>query len=147
MPVTEDGTIAGARSQRARGTVGRPLAGGGDIVVLRTGDGMRVAWTGPDGERRSWVVRSATTLGEIQLAQPLGGRLVVVARAYTDDAAEFVVLILDDRGLARTFSVTAAEWAEAAPLGRFELVGSSLYRLGSTPKGAFVDRYDLEVRR
>jgi hypothetical protein len=43
--------------------------------------------------------------------------------------------------------VEPSEWAESAPLARFRLAGSSLYQLGSTPAGAFVDRYDLEVTR
>ena len=39
----------------------------------------------------------------------------------------------------------AAEWAQSMPLSRFRLVGSSLYELGTTEQGAFVDRYDLGV--
>jgi hypothetical protein len=45
----------------------------------------------------------------------------------------------------KQFSVPGADWAEAAPLTRFRLAGNSLYRLGSTPAGMFVDRYDLGV--
>jgi hypothetical protein len=45
------------------------------------------------------------------------------------------------------FAVESREWAESAPLARFRLAGSSLYRLGSTPAGLFVDRFDLEVLR
>jgi len=43
--------------------------------------------------------------------------------------------------------VESLEWAESAPLARFRLVGSSLYRLGSTRAGLFVDRFDAEVSR
>ena len=59
---------------------------------------------------------------------------------------EFVALVLGDKGLVRQISLASADWAETAPLGRFRLVGRSLYQLGSTPTGAFVDRFDLEVR-
>lgn len=114
--------------------------------MLRTGNEIRIAHTGPQGSRRSWVVRSETPLGEVQLAEQFGGRLIVVVRAYTDAEAEFDVIVLDGRGLAGRFSVSAPEWAEAAPLGRFRLAGQSLYRLGSTEKGPFIDRFDLEVR-
>ena len=55
-------------------------------------------------------------------------------------------MILDRKGLADRFTLDAADWAETAPLSRFRLVGKSLYRLGSTPAGVFVDRFDLEVR-
>ena len=58
---------------------------------------------------------------------------------------EFLVLILGRTGLVDRFAVDSADWSETAPLGRFELVGRSLYRLGSTQEGAFVDRFDLEV--
>jgi hypothetical protein len=43
------------------------------------------------------------------------------------------------------FSLPAADWAQSMPLSRFRLVGSSLYELGSTDAGVFVDRYDLGV--
>jgi hypothetical protein len=95
---------------------------------------------------RSWRLTSATPLAEVQLAEPVGQRLVLVVRMYEDDADEFAVLTLDRKGLVGRFTLDSADWAETAPLSRFRLVGRSLYRLGSTPTGAFVDRFDLEVR-
>jgi hypothetical protein len=95
---------------------------------------------------RSWRITSDTSLAEVQLAEPLGQRLVVVVRLYDDRVDEFVVLTLDRQGLVDRFTLDPADWAETAPLSRFKLVGRSLYRLGSTPAGAFVDRFDLEVR-
>lgn len=146
MPMTSAGTIAEPAVQRRNGRVARALPGGGEVVVLRTGDEIRLALTGSRGTRRSWRLRSETPLGEVQLAEPLGSRLVVVTRVYTDTEAEFEVLVLGSHGLVGRFSVSAPEWAEASPLGRFRLVGPSLYRLGSTENGPFVDRFDLEVR-
>jgi hypothetical protein len=72
---------------------------------------------------------------------------VVVVKTYTDERDEYLVLVLDGSGVAERFSIAASQWAESAPLGRFRLVGASLYQLGSTPAGAFVDRFDLEVPR
>ena len=92
---------------------------------------------------RAWRIESSTPIGEVQLAEPLGGRLVVVLRVYDDTHAEFVALVLGSAGVERQFSLEAANWAETAPLGRFRLARGSLYRLGSTPSGMFVDRYDL----
>jgi hypothetical protein len=89
---------------------------------------------------------SPEQLGEVQLAEPLGNRLVVVVRVYDERSDEFRVLVLDRRGLVQQFAVDSADWAETAPLSRFRLMGGSLYQLGSNPSGAFVDRYDLEVR-
>lgn len=145
MPAAHGGAPLSGRGQSVRGTPGRPVAGGGQVVVLRTGGEVRLALVGPNGVQRGWRISSETPLAEVQLAQPLGNRLVVVLRAYTDAQDEFVVLLLDGRGIASRFSVAAADWAEAAPLSRFRLAGSSLYRLGSTPAGMFVDRFDLGV--
>lgn len=146
MPIVAQGSMIGPEAQRENGRVARPLPTGGGVIVLRHGSEIRVALTGPNGVRRSWQLHSDSAMGEVQLAEPLGSRLVVVARAYADNDAEFIVLVLGTRGLVEKFSLNAADWAEAAPLGRFKLVGSSLYRLGSTARGAFVDRFDLEVR-
>ena len=88
---------------------------------------------------------STTQLAELQLAEPMGQRVVVVVRMYDDDVDEFTVLVLDRNGLVDRFTLDSADWAETAPLSRFRLVGTSLYRLGSTTAGAFVDRFDLEV--
>ena len=68
-------------------------------------------------------------------------------KTYTDERAEYVVLVLPQRGTAESFSVEPSEWAESAPLARFRLAGSSLYQLGSTAAGAFVDRFDLKESR
>lgn len=142
---TGGGRLATLAEQRASGRVGRPLPGGGEVVLLRTAGEIRVAVTGPGGARHAWRVTSDTPLAEVQLAEPLGSRLVLVARVYTDARDEFLVLVLGARGVEAKFSVPSSDWAETAPLSRFRLAGSSLYQLGSTSAGPFVDRYDLEV--
>jgi hypothetical protein len=130
------------------GEAGRPLADGTRLVVLRTGIGeLRLARVVGGRVRAAWRILSDTPLGEVQLAQPVGKRLVAVVKAYTDAEDEFLVLIVDDTGIAGRFAVRSAEWAATSPLARFRVVGSSLYHLGSTPDGVFVDRYDLEVTR
>jgi hypothetical protein len=106
---------------------------------------LRLAELAGNAVIRSWRVTSATPLGEVQLAEPSGARLVVVLKTYTDDRAQYIVLVLGRTGLEQRFSVEPAEWAESAPLARFRLARASLYQLGSTPTGAFVDRFDLEV--
>src|SRR5262249_36580643 len=78
--------------------------------------------------------------------EPLGKRLVLVTRVYSDAADEFVVIVLDRDGIAQRFSVDPADWAESAPLGRFRLVNGSLYQLGSSPAGAFFGRLQLEAQ-
>jgi hypothetical protein len=140
------GKILGARSQRSSGRAARRLPDGSEVLVLRQGNEIRLALTSGNGVRRSWRVTSEDPIAEVQLVEPSGHNLVVVARVYDDDQDEFVVLVLGVKGLIRSFSLDSADWAEAAPLSRFRLVGSSLYRLGSTPERVFVDRFDLEVK-
>ena len=146
MPIAFGGSPVGPEIQRRRGRSGRPLRGGGEVIVLRSGNEIRVALTGPAGVRRSWRVMSETALAEVQLAEPAGQHLVLVVRVFTDNEDAFVALVLGNKGLVRKFSLDPADWAETAPLSRFRLVGHSLYQLGSTSAGAFVDRFDLEVR-
>jgi hypothetical protein len=145
MRAAEAGRPLHPREQQRSGRSGRPLPGGGEVAVLRADDELRVALVRGDGVRRSWRITSETPLAEVQLAEPHGDGLVVVLRAYNDAESEFVVLVLDRSGVARRFAVDSADWAETAPLSRFRLAGSSLYRLGSSPQGLFVDRFDLEV--
>jgi hypothetical protein len=145
MPVTGGGTSLTEPVQRQRGRAGRVLGNGEELVVEREGGEARIAEVGARGVRRSWRIQSATELGEVQLAKTLGDKVVVVLRAYTDTRDEFEVLVLGDQGVVKRFSVDSTAWAETAPLARFRLRGSSLYELGSTPAGVFVDRYDLEV--
>lgn len=145
MPVMSAGKPVAPEIQRRRGRAGRPLRGGGEIVVLRVDNEVRVAVVGSSEVRRSWRIASETALAEVQLADVLGDRVVLVVRVYEDAADEFVALVLDEDGLRSRVSLEAADWAETTPLGRFRLVSGSLYQLGSTPAGAFVDRFDLEV--
>ena len=147
MPVADNGAGLSAPSQRRRGRSGRAFANGKELVVERVDNEARIAQFGPRGARRSWRISSATPLGEVQLAEPLGDKVVVVLRVYTDDAGR-----IRGAGAGRTR-------AGKAILGRLRPPGprrhrsrasglhaSALYELGSTPAGVFVDRYDLEVR-
>jgi hypothetical protein len=145
--VTNGGNALTPEAQSLSGRSGRPFGGDREVVVLRTGNEIRVALIGPGSRRRSWRVTSPTPLAEVQLAEPIADRVVVVARTYTDQASAFLVLVLGSKGIERQFSLDPADWAETAPLSRFRLRGSSLYRLGSTADGLFVDRFDLEVNR
>jgi hypothetical protein len=147
-PLADHGRALDRGAQAAHGQTGRPLAHGRELVVERRGSAeIRLAEVAGDAVVRGWRIVASTPLGEVQLAEPFGSRIVVVVKTYDDERSEDLVLVLDRDGLVQRFSVEPHEWAEAAPLARFRLGGSSLYQLGSEPAGAFVDRYDLEVQR
>jgi hypothetical protein len=148
LPVAEHGAALSRPAQAERGRPGRPLANGRELVVEHVGASeLRLAELERNTIGRSWRITSATALGEVQLAEPNGNRIVVVTKAYTDDRSEYVVLVLDRYGIVNSFAVESLDWAESAPLARFRLVGSSLYRLGSSRAGLFVDRFEVEVSR
>jgi hypothetical protein len=147
LPVARGRAALDGAAQSNDGTAARPLQDGRDVTISHRGDELRLSLGGPGSTRRSWVVRSATQLGEVQLAEPHGSRLVAVVRTYTDDRDEFLVLVLGPRGLEERFAVSSDDWAETAPLSRFRFAGGALYRLGSTPAGTHVDRFALEVTR
>jgi hypothetical protein len=143
MAVSKRGAPVGPSEQRRNGRVGRPLRSGSEVVVLRRQQDVLVAIVSSRGVERSWRVTSDSPLAEVQLAEPIGQRFVLVVRVYSNLASEFVVLVLDRRGVERTFSTPTDEWAEATPLGRFRMAGDRLYRLGSDAQGAFITSYDL----
>jgi hypothetical protein len=146
FPLAEDGRALSRSAQAARGRPGQPVASGREVVVERIGaNELRLAEVAGNALVRAWRITSETPLGEVQLAEPLAARLAVVIKTYTDEQAEYVVLLLGRAGVVQQLALRPEEWAEAAPLGRFRLSGSSLYQLGSTPTRAFVDRIDLQV--
>jgi hypothetical protein len=146
LPIMVSGTPATPGEQATRGRAGRRFRGGVEVVVFRHENEVRVALVSGTTVIRSWRLTSDSPLAEVQLAEPVGQRLVLVVRAHDGARDEFAVLVLGRSGLVDHFAVGTADWAETAPLGRFRLVGHSLYRLGSTAAAAFVDRFDLEVR-
>jgi hypothetical protein len=121
----------------------RPARGGVEVVVHGTQDEARFALVRGDRVLRAWRVTSDTTLGEIQLAEPFRGGMLVVLRVWTETKSEFVALVLSPAGLSASFSIDASEWAESAALGRFRLEGETLYQLRSTPSAAEIVTFDL----
>jgi len=141
MPVAEDGAPL-TRNEQKRGA---HTANHG-LIVDRVGEGeLLLAEVRGNAPVRGWRITSETPLGEVQLAEPHGNGAVVVTCAYTAGRDEFVVLVLESRGLVQRFSVASDSWTETAPLARFRLARGALYRLRTTPAGASVDRFDLEV--
>ena len=146
MPAARAGQAVGISEQIDAAESGRPLSDGRRIVVLRHGNQVRVALVGGGGASSASLARhERDPVGRGSARGALRHRVVLVTRVYTDLRDEFVVLVLDRRGVLKRFSLDSADWAETAPLSRFRLRGSSLYQLGSTPAGLFVDRFDLEV--
>ena len=141
-------TAVAAAAQFASGVPGVP-SGIGNLVVASLGTEIRVGTYGSSATTNQFAARitSATPVADIGLAQALpSGRILVVFSVYTETQHEYEALVVDSSGsLVDQFSLPAAEWAQSMPLSRFRLVGSSLYELGSSETGVFVDRYDLGV--
>jgi hypothetical protein len=143
LPVAKSGSPLGQVSQSIGARAGRIVAGGGEVVVHASPTGALFALVRGGQVDQAWRVSSATSIGEVQLAEPFDGGLLVVLRVWAENRAEFVVLVLGRTGLASSFAVDLAEWAESAPLGRFRLRGGTLYQLRSTPTGAEIVTFDV----
>jgi hypothetical protein len=146
MPAASAGMPLTRAEQADAAHAAKHVGNGHDVVVARVGVGeLRVAELQNGEQLRSWRITSDTPLGEVQLAESHGNRILVVTRAYTDDRDEFEVLVLDRKGLAERFALASDTWTETAPLARFRTAAGALYRLRTTPSGASVDRFELEV--
>jgi hypothetical protein len=122
---------------------GRPVEGGLEVVVHASPHELRLALVRGDDVVHSWLVRSSTDLGEVQLAEPYGDGLLAVVRLWTETQAEFHVLQLAPGRLERSFSVDRSEWAESASLSRFRLHGDTLYQLRSDPSGIELAAFEI----
>jgi hypothetical protein len=145
-----NGTVpVDSTTQFARALPGSPSQAG-NLVMLAGGHDVRIGTYAPIGSTyrlSSFRITSTTPVADVQLAQTLpSGRVLVVFSVYSDTDHEYEAVVVDPSGaLVNQFSLPAFDWAQSMPLSRFRLVGSSLYELGTTDQGAFVDRYDLEV--
>lgn len=143
LPAGGAGRLLEPTAQVSAARAGRSVAGGTEVVVRATPTQALFALARGDRVMHAWRVTSAANIGEVQLAEPFGDGLLVVLRLWTDTEAEFVALVLSPAGLAESFAVDAAEWAESAALGRFRLAGGRLFQLRSTSAGAEVVTFDL----
>ena len=121
----------------------RNVDGGQAVVVHASAAEARFALVRGAHVVHSWLVRSSTNLGEVQLAEPYGDGLLVVLRLWSEKQADFRVLKLGRGGLAGSFAVDRAEWAETASLSRFRLHGTTLYQLRSAPSGVEIAAFEI----
>jgi hypothetical protein len=142
LPVGAGDTLLAPNEQQSQARAA-PVYGDAEVVVDATWVEARFALVRNDRPVASWRVASATPLGEVQLAEPYGGGLLVVVRVHSASRAEWQVLELAPDGLARSFSVSTAEWAAAATGSRFRLHGRALYALRSEQTGVSIVRYGL----
>jgi hypothetical protein len=129
--------------QLARAEPAREVADGLGVVVRASASEARLAVVRGDRVVHAWIVRAPTNVGEVQLAEPYRNGLLVVLRVWNEKHAEFRVLRLAPRGLASSFAVDRAEWAETASLSRFRLHGDTLYQLRSSPTGVVIARFEI----
>jgi hypothetical protein len=135
-PVAPQQQLSGAQMARS-------AEGGLAVVVSASPAEARFALVRGERVVQSWLVRSSVNLGEVQLAEPYGDGLLVVVRLWSEKQAEFRVLRLTPRGLAESFAVDRAEWAETASLSRFRVHGTTLYQLRSAPSGAEIAAFEI----
>lgn len=148
MPMGTDERLFGLSAQLSAARPGLLQEDGNEIVLLRTGNEIRVAKVSAQRVVEAWRVKSPTDVAEVQLAEAQAdGDVVVVARRYTEEDGGYSVLELDGRGIADEFNLGLEDYAETSALTRFRLVGDELYQFGSDPDAMYVDRFELEESR
>ena len=135
-PLSPDEQLAGA--QGARSFVDEV-----GVVVSASPDEARLALVQGDRVLQTWLLRSSTSFGEVQLAEPYRDGLLAVVRLWNEKQAEFRVVRLTRHGAAESFSVDRAEWAETASLSRFRVHGHRLYQLRSTASGVEIATFEI----
>jgi hypothetical protein len=135
-PFTPGRQLASARAARS-------VRGGRGVVVHASPSELKVALVRGDRVEHAWLLRGESTFGEVQLAEPYGDGMVVVVRLWDEKHAEFRVLRLAPEGIAQSFAVAPAEWAESASLSRFRLGGNTLYQLRSDPSGIEIAKFQI----
>jgi hypothetical protein len=122
----------------------RPLPGGGllDVRPDAPHGVVRLTLSRPGAGSTSWTV---TAPGDFSVddIDAVGSNAVLVLGFYNDRVNEEEVLVLGRKGLVRSFSTRVQHFAETYIGGDLRVDGSSLYRLGSTKRGVYVDRYSL----
>jgi hypothetical protein len=135
-PLTPGEQIAGARAARS-------FVDGIAVVVSASPEEARLALVRGSRVQHAWLLRSSTSLGEVQLAEPYGDGLLAVVRLWDEKRAEFRVVRLAPGRAVESFSVDRAEWAETASLSRFRLHGDTLYQLRSTASGVEIATFQI----
>lgn len=123
---------------------GRALPTQEQLVLIATPHEARFALVRGPVVLQAWRMTSSTDLGEVQLAEPFAGGLLVVVRVWTERDAEFVVLHLTSSGLGASFTVETREWAEMSALSRFRMALGGLYQMRSDPGGIEVVRFEIK---
>ena len=135
-PLSPNEQITGAEQ-------GRSFGDGISVVVSASPDDARLALVRGARVLHGWRLRSSTSLGEVQLAEPYRDGLLAVVRLWDEKQAEFRVVRLARDGTVASFSVDRAEWAETASLSRFRLHGDTLYQLRSTASGVEIATFEI----
>jgi hypothetical protein len=130
-------------AQIAASQPARSFADGVGVVVSASPYEARLALVRGEHVLQTWLLRSSTSLGEVQLAEPYEDGLLAVVRLWKEKQAEFRVVRLTSDGAAESFSVDRAEWAETASLSRFRLHGNTLYQLRSTASGVEIATFEI----
>lgn len=102
-----------------------------------------VSMTTTSGKQLTWSVSSPDGM-QLEDAESFGGiELVLVLNVYTDTRNEYEVLILGSHGLLDSFSVPYDRYTETSLSDDFRVDGATVYHLGWTKSGIYVDYYSF----
>jgi hypothetical protein len=137
------------RIARARATPYRVFADGSRVQLhpLKKPYNKPQPWvvsmTTTSGKHLTWSVSSPDGIQAVD-AESFGGiELLLVLNVYTDTKNEYEVLILGPSGILTSFSVPWDRYTETNLDDDFRVDGSTLYHLGWTKSGVYVDYYSF----
>jgi hypothetical protein len=133
----------GPQEQLSRAVAARPAEGAVGVVVHASAGEAKIALVRGSQVVHGWILKSPSNIGEVQLAEPYDNGVLVVVRIWTEKQAQFRVVRLTPDGIAQSFAVDRAEWAESASLSRFRLHGHTLYQMRSTPSGVEIATFEI----
>ena len=128
-------------------TVGRPVAGGAQLLRVDDGQSIRLGTVRGGGVTNAVELRAHERFGDLAMAEPDGaGGYWVVTRVWRAQPAaeQYQAIHVSNGRIAASFAIRDESFAETPPSSRFRLGhDGNLYQLTTSPDGMRIVRFDL----
>ncbi len=129
-------------------SVGRPIAGGDQLLRVGTSRAVRLARVSGETLSSAVEIQSDASLGEVALAEPDGtGGYWCVVRVWREEptpADQYQVVRVKGGKVLQSFAVGSQQYADTPPLSRFRLGrDGDLYQMTTSADGVRILRFDV----
>lgn len=151
MPTLEPGGTSlqavALEEQLRRATEGRMNALQREVVLRASDRGVMVLELHGGRLERAWLVEhndANSHLGEVHVAEVRDDELLLGLRVWSDEASVFRLMRVSSGGTVLEASVTADEWADAAPVSRIRTgPDGNFFVLHSRPDGISISQHNV----